>query len=114
LKKGFVLLTVIVMLAFVGVLLFVIGKVASKITFQTNKAFLEAVEQNLISSGMAWAKHNNTKENVKTVELDASSIAPGNAQLSVTVENHSQVSITTACSRGVESLKHSKRYEVKK
>jgi hypothetical protein len=91
----------------------VIGSVASKITFQTNKAFLEAVEQNLISSGMAWAKHNIT-ENIKTVELDASGIAPGNAQLSVTAEEHSQVSITTTCSRGGESLKHSKRYEVKK
>ena len=65
-RKGFVLLMVISILVFMSTVLFLFTYISNKITFQINGAFLETVEQDMISSGIAWAKYNIEKGNVKT------------------------------------------------
>jgi len=116
LKKGFVMLTVIMMLFFIGTMLFVLTGVSNKITFQTNRAYLEAVRQNLISSGLSFAKHNIEKENVKNIELDIAGLGIRNAQLIVTIEKitnkQAQVNVSTSCGFGSQRLEDNKKYYV--
>jgi hypothetical protein len=111
LRKGFVLLIVMMILGMMGVEMFVLSSVSNKITFQTSRAYLEAVEQNLVSSGLAWAKHNMAKEAEK-IELDTADIAPQNAQLIVTAGKQSLVTINTSCSRSGQNLRHNKSYYI--
>jgi hypothetical protein len=99
-----------------GAELFVLTGSSNKITFQTNRALLEVVQQNLISSGLVWAKHNISSGDVKEIKLDTAEIGTREAQLGVTIEKirnkQAQVVINTSCSRGGQSLKHNKKYFV--
>ncbi len=110
-RKGFVLLIVIMILGLMGVEMFVLSSVSNKITFQTGRAYLEAVEQNLVSSGLVWAKHNIAKEAEK-IELDTADIAPQNAQLNITAGKQSKVTINVLCSRGGQNIRHNKSYSI--
>ena len=110
-KKGFILLTIMIILGLMGVEMFVLSSVSNKITFQASRAYLEAVEQNLVSSGLAWAKHNMAKK-VENIELDTADIAPQNAQLIITAGKQSQVTINASCSRGGQNLRHNKSYYI--
>lgn len=119
-KKGFVLLIVIMIIGLMGAELFVLTGSSNKIIFQTNRALLEAVQQNLISSALIWAKYNTEKGNIKKmgeeIQLDTAGINARNTRLSVTIESsrnkQAQVVISTSCSRGRESLKHNKKYQI--
>ncbi len=119
-RKGFVLLIVIMIIGLLGAELFVLTGSSNKITFQTNRAFLDAVQQNLISSGAAWAEYNIEKGNVKKpgkeIQLDAADIGTRNAQLTVTIEKiihkRAMVSVNTSCSFGSQSLKYNEKYVV--
>ncbi|MFA5293805.1 MAG: hypothetical protein WC496_12350 [Phycisphaerae bacterium] len=115
-KKGFVMLTVIMMLFFIGTMLFVLTGVSNKITFQTNRAYLEAVRQNMISSGLSFAKYNIEKENIKNIELDTAGLGATNAQLIVTMgkitNKQANVDINTSCGFGSQRLDDNKKYFV--
>jgi hypothetical protein len=103
-----------------GAELFVLTGSSNKITFQTNRAFLEAVEQNMISSSLAWAKYNIERGNIKKTEgeiqLDTAGIGARDTQLTITIEKiihkQAQVTINTSCSFGGQCLKHNKKYVV--
>ncbi len=105
------MLIIITMLAFMGALLFVLTGVSGKITFQTNQIYLEAVRQNLVSSGITWARHNGAK-GAETIELDTAGINARNARLSATPEKHGQVTIIASCSWGGQELKTNEKYYI--
>ena len=120
-RRGFVLLIVIMILIFMGTVLFVLTEVSNKITFQTNRVFLETVEQNMISSGIAWTKYNienGNKNIVKEIQLDTAGIGTRNSQLTVTVEEiarkQTEIAVNTSCGFGSQSFKHNKKYIVLK
>jgi len=120
LKKGFVLLIVIMILGLLGVKLFVMTGSSNKIGFQTNRAFLDAVQQNMISSGIAWTRYNikrgNIKETGKETRLDTADVGTRDAQLTITIEKitrkRAMVYMDTSCSFGSQSLKNSEKYVV--
>ncbi len=119
-RKGVVLMLVIIILIFMGAILFLLTDVSNKITFQTNRVFLETVEQNMISSGIAWAKHNIEKGGIKETEneiqFDTAGIGTRNAQLSVTIEKiahkQAQVTVNTFCGLSSRGLKHTQKYQI--
>ena len=119
-KNGFALLIVIMILVLMGTEMFVLTGSSNKIAFQTNHALLEAVQQNLISSGLTWAKYNienkNIKETKEEIRLDTAEIGIREAQLGATTEKiqnkQAQVVINAFCSRGRESLKHNEKYQI--
>ena len=119
-RKGFVLLMVISILVFMSTVLFLFTYISNKITFQINGAFLETVEQDMISSGIAWAKYNIEKGNVKTtgkeIQLETADIGTRDAQLTITIEKiaHKQawIAVNTSCSLGNQSLKHTRKYQI--
>ena len=119
-NAGFTLVIIIVMLALVTVEMLALTGGSNTILFQADNAYLEAVEQNMIASGLAWAK-NNIKNNVmenfnKTVELDIDHINLDRATLRVIIEKPenktTQVQINTSCTRSRQTLKHKKKNQV--
>jgi hypothetical protein len=119
-QNGFVMLLVIVALILVGFEMFVLAGSSNTIVFQTNSAFVESCEQNLVASGLAWVKKNIKSENQtslnKTIELSLADMNIKRAALSVFVERvenkPAEVQITTSCSRGRQTLRHKKKYGV--
>ncbi len=117
-KKGFVLLIIIGILFFMGTALFLLSYISNKITYQTNGAFLETVERDMASSGIAWAKHNikngNIKKTGEEIQLDTAGIYTRGAQLSVKIDKitrkQAEITVKTFCSISGQSLKHSRKY----
>lgn len=112
------MLTVIAALILVGFELFVLARSSNTILFQTNSAYVESCEENLVASGLAWAKKNIENENQaslnKTIELSLADMNIQRAALSVFVERTdnkpTEIQITTSCSRGRQTLRHKKKY----
>lgn len=118
-KKGFILLAVIVILILMATELFVLSDISNKITFQTNGAILEAVEQNLVSSGLAWAEYNIKNGNIRTkreMQLDTAAIGKGDMQLTVAIKKitrrQAEVAVNASCVVGGRSLKSNREYIV--
>ena len=88
--------------------------------YQSNTAYLQACERNLIASGLAWSKINLQKESGETsgemVELDVTEMnirgSSLNVKLSVPAENRPQIQIRTSCSRGRKTLTSDKTYSI--
>jgi len=120
LRKGFVLLIVIMILGLMGAEFFVMTGISNRIGFQTNRALLEAVRQNMTSSAIAWAKYNvkngNIKKTGEKIQLDTAGLCTRNSQLNITIEKIThkevEVSVNTFCTFGGQSLKNSKKYVV--
>jgi hypothetical protein len=120
LKNGFVLLVVIMILFLLASELFFLTGGSNKIAFQTNQAFLQAVEQNMIAGGLAWAGYNIKEGNIKNagseIQLDAGGLGIQNARLTAAIEKiagkQAEVIINTSCDFGRYSLKSSKKYIV--
>lgn len=119
-QNGFVMLMVIGALILIGFEMFVLARSSNTIVFQTNSAYVESCEQNLVASGLAWAKMNVESENQaslnKTIELPLSDMNIQRAALSVFVERAenkpAEVQITASCSRGRQTLRHKKKYAI--
>lgn len=120
-RDGFVLVIVIVTIALIGAEMLVLTGSSNTILFQANNSYLEACEQNLIASGLAWAKKNIKNENMKSfnkeIELDLADINVKRAALSVAIEKpenkQTEVQINTSCGRGRQVLRHKKKYQVR-
>ncbi len=119
-QNGFVMLLVIAALSLVGFEMFVLARSSNTIVFQTNSAYVESCEQNLVASGLAWAKMNFESGNQtslnKTIELSLADMNIQRAALSVFVQRAenkpAEVQITTSCSRGRQTLRHKKKYGI--
>jgi len=119
-QKGFVMILVIIAIALIGVVMFGLTEDANTMIFQSDIAYLEAVERNLVTSGLAWAKENvkdETKEIFnKTIKLAITDMNIRNATLSIvigTAENEEiGLEVSTSCSRGRRTLKHHDKYKI--
>ena len=119
-QNGFVMLIVMAALILIGFEMFVLARSSNTIVFQTNSAYVESCEQNLVASALAWAKKNIENENQtslnKTIELSLADMNINRAALSVFVERAenkpTEVQITTSCSRGRQTLRHKKKYSI--
>lgn len=119
-NKGFVLVLVITAIALIGVIMFVLTTSANDLQFQSNSAYLQAVEHNLIASGLAWAKRNigdgKTGISDGPTSLDVSDLNVQGSSLAVTArtpgDEEVEVEISTSCTRGRRTLKHTGKYVI--
>lgn len=119
-ENGFVLFLVLVTMILVGAEMFVLAGGSNTILFQADNAYLQAVEQNLTASGLAWAKKNFEDENLQsvseTIELFLADINIKKAALSIFVkkgENEgAEVQINASCNRGGHILRRNKKYQI--
>ena len=120
-QNGFVLILVIVAIAFIGVVMFVLTEDANTMIFQTDMAYLEAVERNLVASGLAWAKQNIKDENKETfdntIKLDVTYMNIRNATLSLVIgtakNDEVELELSTSCSRGRRTFRHHDKYKIR-
>jgi len=119
-KHGFVLLFVIVIMTLIAVVTFMLTEDAKTILFQSNQAYLKAVERNLIASGLAWARtrlqDDNTEVFNNIVELDVTEMPLPHSILKVKVDTPAgeqpQVQINTSCTRARRTLEHNRTYRI--
>jgi len=119
-QNGFVLLLVIALLAVIGLELFVLADGSNTMLFQTDTAYLQAVESNLVWSGLAWARRNIRDENKeifdKTIELDITNMNVRDADLIVTTgvpSEEVQLRLSTSCSKSGRILRSDDKYEIR-
>lgn len=114
--NGFIMLFVVVILALIGMYMIVLASDANIFGFQADRAYLEACQQNLTASGLAWAKKNidNTKPSTGAVELDTADMGIERAILSVRISaREKQVEIDTSCSKARQRLRSVKKFTLK-
>jgi len=119
-QNGFILPLIIVAIALIGVYMFVLTGDMGTILFQTNSAYLEASQENLVASGLAWSEKNvrdKNKDSFKhTVELDVNEISLCRTSLSVTIDTQkagqAELQIKTRCSRGRRSISYAGKYQI--
>jgi hypothetical protein len=118
--KGFLLTLVIVALAMLGTIMAVLTAGANTILFHADTAYLQAVERNLVASGLAWAQ-NRLSAGAETVidkpfELDTGAIGAPNATLNVRIlnvqGNTASVRVETSCRKGRRTLDTSCDYTI--
>jgi type II secretory pathway component PulK len=120
-QNGFVLLVIIMLLAVIGVLMYMLTEDTKTLSFQSDTAYLKALERNLTASGLVWAKNKikNQDQQVfnKIVELDVNDMNLRSATLNVTIiapmDTQPQVQINTSCSRGRRTLSREGKYLIK-
>ncbi len=119
-QNGFVLVLVITVIAVVGAEMFVLGGMANTILFQSNIAYLEAVERNLVASGLAWTSRNIKNESKetfnKTIELDVTDMDIRRSTLAVIIamprDKEAEVQIDASCGHSRHTLRHSDKYHI--
>jgi len=117
-NRGFVLLFVIVAITLVGVTMFVLAIGADTMMFQSDTAYLQAVERNLTASGSAWSRQNvrgrSPETFGRTVSLDLADMNIRGSSLTVAVgaptDNRVEVQINTSCTRGRRTQDHTKKF----
>ena len=118
-KRGFVLVLVIIFMALIGMVMFVLTTGSNIILFQSNRAYLEAVERNLIISSLTWAKQNIESQKAeifnKTIDLDITDLKEATLNIVVKpmMDKETEVEISTSCSRGRRTLKHRDKYKIR-
>ena len=120
-QKGAALVLAITAMAIIGLEMHVLSSGANTMLFQSNRAYLEACNRNLITSGQAWAKRNiknNTTETFgNSVELDVGKLNIKDSSLivtiSVTTDQEPQAQINASCSRSRQTIKSDKKYQIK-
>jgi len=119
-NRGAILTLVIVALMLVGVVMFILTEGANTMLFQADTAYVQAVERNLIASGLAWAKervssHPGT-QSTEPVELNTTAFGLPNAKLVVRIldmqNSTAKVHIETSCHKGRRMLRTSRTFSV--
>ncbi|MHC4620681.1 MAG: hypothetical protein ACYTEQ_23280 [Planctomycetota bacterium] len=118
--RGFVLITVVMLIGAMGAAMFVLAGIGNTVLFESDTAYLAACERNLTASGLAWAKHNIKAQNKeafgKTTVLHVAKMGIYEASLSVTIDvatkKKAEVGISTRCSRGRRAFRHSGKYRI--
>jgi type II secretory pathway pseudopilin PulG len=119
-KNGFVLVLVIVAMAIIGVTMLVLSTGANTMVFQSNTAYLQACQRNLVASGLAWAKQqikSRSKENLdRAIDLDVTEMDIRGSTLAVFIriptDKQPEVQINTSCSRARRTLRHDDKYRI--
>ncbi len=110
-KKGFVLLSVMLILFLMGTEFLILNSTSNFIAIETNQALLRADKQNLISSAMALAKVNNFK-NGDVISSDTTGLAWKDAKMSIKVGEDNLAEINIFCKRGTQELSSVKKYYI--
>ncbi len=119
-KNGYVLVLVIVAMAVIGVTMSVLTAGAKTMVFQSNTAYLQACQRNLVASGLAWAKQqikSQDKKNLdKTIRLDVTETDIRGSTLAVLIriptDKEPEVQINASCSRARRTLRHDNKYRI--
>jgi hypothetical protein len=119
-RHGFVLVLVITVLALIGIQMFALASIANTMQFQSHTAYLRACRQNLLASGLGWAKQNIQNEGGKTpgktIELDTSRMSIRGSALDVAIgaqsDGKAEVRINSSCTRGRQTLKGDGKYRI--
>ena len=119
-KSGFVLLLVITIMSLIGAEMFVLTGNSNTIMFQSETAYLNACERNLIACGLAWAEQNiknQSPENFnRTIELDVANMDIRNSTLAVVMgvptDKEAEIRINTSCSSRRQHRRHSNKYHI--
>ncbi len=117
-NKGAVLSLVLVAMILMGMAMFILTGGAKAMLFHTDTAYLQAVERNLIASGLAWTRQrlagSSALPTEKPVELDVAAFGLPNARLAVRVlevrDGTARVHIETSCHKGRRTLHTSRDY----
>jgi hypothetical protein len=119
-KRGTVLTLVIVAVMLVGVVMLVLTEGSNTMLFQADAAYLQAVERNLIASGLAWARERISSHaevpGTEAVELSTAAFGLPNAKLVVRIlgvqSSTAQVRIETSCHKGRRTLHSSRTFSI--
>jgi len=120
-QNGFVSVLVIATIALIGVEILVLTAGSNAILFQSNTAYLDACEQNLIASGLAWAekniKHGSQEGFDKPVSFDITDMNISRTTLSVTVNTpkngEADVQVDSSVSRNRQRFRCKQKYRIK-
>ena len=118
--KGFIFVLVVTIIGFVGVVMYFLSGASNTLMFQSNKAYLNACERNLTSSGLNWAKTNiqngNFQDFDNTIQLDVSEMKILNSNLNVkispTEDKNYKAQINSSCSRARINLKNNETFTI--
>ncbi len=121
-QNGFVMIIVIAAMAVIGMVMYLLANDSNIILFQSNTAYLRAVERNLTASGLAWAKQNIKNQNNeafdKSIELDVADMNIRESSLTVFIyaptDKEPEVQINTSCSRSRRTLTNNVQYKIEK
>lgn len=116
-NKGFVLMLVVTAIGLIGAIMIVLTAGANTMMFQSDTAYLQATEYNLMASGSAWARLNIRGESPetfnRTITLDLANMNIRGSSLTVAVGapigNRVEVQINTSCTRGRRTQAHTKK-----
>ena len=119
-KNGFVLIIVIMVIGLIGIEMFVLTGVSNTILFQSDTDYLQALQRNLVASGLAWAEQqvkSQSKENLdRTIRLDVTETDIRGSTLAVFIripaDREPQVQINASCTRARRTLSHDERYRI--
>jgi hypothetical protein len=116
-NDGFVLVLVIVALSLTAVVMAVLTAGANTMLFHADRAHAQAVQRNLRTSGLAWARHRLADPNVAAtgpVALETDALSARETILTVSFLTSDvgagQIHIETACSKGRQTLKATESY----
>jgi hypothetical protein len=119
-SEGFLLTFAIVALALMSTIMFVLAGGANAMLFHANTAYLQAVERNLIASGLAWAQATISTKGAaavgEPVELNTGAFDAPNAGLTVKITqvqaDRATVRIATSCTKGRRTLRTARDYVI--
>ena len=119
-NKGFFLTFVIVALALMSTVMFVLAGGANAMLFHADTAYLQAVERNLVASGLAWARANISSNGAAAVggpvELSTAAFNVPNAALIVAITQvqagRADLRIATSCTKGRRTLSATRDYTI--
>jgi hypothetical protein len=117
--NGFVLILVIALIAVIGLEMFVLADGSNTMLFQSDAAYLQACERNLVASGLAWAKRNIKDESKifgKTIELDITNMNIRSSTLSVTIsapaDKEKEIQVNVSCSRAKQTRSSTNKFKI--
>lgn len=119
-QQGYVFILVLFVIMLAGLQMVILTRGSGTILFQSNRVYLQAVEQNLVLSGLAWSKKNieiQQQQNFgKSIEMDISAMSIGRATLKVIINNpennKADVLIHSSAGWGRQNLRYKKKYQV--
>ena len=120
-QDGFVLILVVVIIALIGTSVLVLSNNTETMLFESNRAYLQAVQRNLMASGLAWVKHNvknqHREDFDKGIELDVTNMNARKSSLTVTIgmprDRDASVQINTSCSWGKHTVRRANDYRIR-
>ncbi len=119
-NRGAVLTLVIVAMLLLGIVMYVLTEGSNTMLFQADAAYVQAVQRDLVASGLAWAREkiagSGAVPTAEPVELDTAAFGLPNAKLVVRImdaqSSTARVQIETSCHKGRHARHGSRTFSV--